>query len=192
ALNTRPPDGLARLLGAVLHETLMQGGAACIPRFPREGLSSALIDPAVATLRARGATIHLSRRVAALTIQTGRVAALHAPDGAVALGTGDAVVLAVPPWIASTLLPRLTAPDTFESILNIHFGVEAEPGEAGFIGLIRGAAEWVFVKPRHVSVTISAANHMVDRPAEMIAAAVWPDVRTALRLTGEMPSFRVV
>ena len=50
----------------------------------------------------------------------------------------------------------------------------------------------MFVKPGHVSVTISAANRMVDRPAEAIAAAVWPDVRTALGLEGEMPPYRVV
>ena len=90
------------------------------------------------------------------------------------------MVLAVPPWIASTLLPHLVAPSEFEAILNIHFRVEADPGEAGFVGLIGGTAEWVFVKPGHVSVTISAANRMVDQPAEQIVAAVWPDVRAAL------------
>jgi hypothetical protein len=102
------------------------------------------------------------------------------------------VVLAVPPWVATALLPDLTAPDAFEAILNIHFRVAADPGEAGFVGLVGGTAEWVFVKPDHVSVTISAANRMVDRPAETIAAAVWPDVRTALGLEGEMPPYRVV
>ncbi|HEY6432123.1 MAG TPA: FAD-dependent oxidoreductase, partial [Acetobacteraceae bacterium] len=55
-----------------------------------------------------------------------------------------------------------------------------------------GTAEWVFVKPDHVSVTISAANRMVDQPAEQIAAAVWPDVHAALRLPEGMPPWRVV
>jgi uncharacterized protein with NAD-binding domain and iron-sulfur cluster len=41
-------------------------------------------------------------------------------------------------------------------------------------------------------VTISAANRMVDQPAEAIAAVVWPDVRAALDLQGIMPPFRVV
>jgi uncharacterized protein with NAD-binding domain and iron-sulfur cluster len=50
----------------------------------------------------------------------------------------------------------------------------------------------VFVKPGHVSVTVSAANRMVDRTAEDIAAAVWPDVCVALGLSGRMPAFRVV
>jgi hypothetical protein len=106
------------------------------------------------------------------------------------------VVLAVPPWVATTLLPSLTAPNEFEAILNIHFRIDADRGPAGFIGLVGGTAEWVFVKPSHVSVTISAANRMVDQSAEAIAAAVWPDVRAALRLpataTDLMPPWRVV
>jgi hydroxysqualene dehydroxylase len=196
ALNTPPAHGLARLLGAVVRETLMQGGAACLPRFPRDSLAASLIDPAVSTLRAAGAELRFSRRIGALAIEADRVTALHTADGPVAVGTNDAVIMAVPPWIATALLPELTAPNAFEAILNIHFRCNADPGPAGFIGLVGGTAEWVFVKPGHVSVTISAANNMVDQSAESIAAAVWPDVHAALRLPGaaggEMPSWRVV
>ena len=90
----------------------------------------------------------------------------------------------MPPWVATGLLPSLTAPDAFEAILNIHFAVPADPGEAGFVGVIGGTAEWVFVKQGHVSVTVSAANRLVDRPADSIAALVWPDVRQVLGLAG--------
>lgn len=193
ALNTPADQGLARLLAAVLRETLMRGGAACLPRFPRHGLSETLVDPALTWLRARGAALRFSDRIAGLAIEAGRVAALLGPTGPLPLGPEDAVVLAVPPWVAADLLPGLTAPDRFQAILNIHFGISADPGEAGFIGLIGGTAEWVFVKPGHVSVTISAANRLVDQPAEAIAALVWPEVRAALRLgTAAMPPFRVV
>jgi len=192
ALNTPAREGLARLLGAVVRETLMQGGRACIPRFPRDGLSGALVEPAIATLRARGAEIHFGRRIAALEIEQDKVVALQTPDGPVRLAPDDAVVLAVPPWVAGTLVPSLTVPDAFESILNVHFRTLADPGEAGFVGIVRGTAQWVFVKSGHVSVTISAANRVVDRDADAIAAAVWPDVRVALGLEGDMPPYRVV
>jgi len=192
ALNTPPEKALARLLGAVVRETLMQGGAACLPRFPCEGLTPALIDPAVAMLEARGASIHCSRRVAAMDISGDRVVGLQTTGETVPVGVDEAVVLAVPPWVAAMLLPGLTAPDEFESILNIHFRIDADPGEAGFVCVLGGAAQWIFVKPGHVSVTISAANRMVDDPAETIAAAVWPDVCAALCVKSDMPPFRVV
>ena len=68
ALNTAPEVGLARLLGAVVRETLLAGGAACRPLVPRESLADALIDPALAALRARGAELRFGRRIAALTV----------------------------------------------------------------------------------------------------------------------------
>jgi hydroxysqualene dehydroxylase len=200
ALNTSYQEGLARLLAAVMRETLLRGGKACRPMLPREGLSEALIDPAIATLRARGAEIRFNSRIAELTIETGTITALRGPDGPIPLARDDAIVLAVPPWVATDLLPGLVAPEAFEAILNIHFLQAADPGgpmgEAGFIGLTSGTAEWVFMKPGHVSVTISAANNMVDDPARAIASVVWPNVVDALGLNARakemMPAYRVV
>jgi hypothetical protein len=178
----------------------MRGGAACIPMLPKEGLSDALIDPAVAKLRSRGAQVRFNSRIAELSRKNGRVTALRGPDGPIALNDGDAVVLAVPPWVASDLLPGLVVPDAFEAILNIHFRHAAEHQEPlddiGFIGLISATAEWVFIKPNHVSVTISAANKLVDEQARVIAGLVWPNVVDALGLPASLklalPPYRVV
>ena len=186
ALNTPPDEGLARLLGAVVRETLMRSGADCIPRFPRVSLAAAFVDPAVATLDARGMEVRFGSRVSAV-----------APDGRGVTVDGeilpaDAVVLAVPPWVAADLVPGLTVPNEFQAILNIHVRADADPGPAGLYGLLGGTAEWVFVKPGHVSATISAANRIVDRPAEEIADAVWADMKGALGLGGSIPAWRVV
>ena len=200
ALNTPTKEGLARLLGAVMRETLLVGGRACRPMLPKACLSEALIDPAIATLQARGAELRLHSRIAELTIDGGRIVALRGPIGPLALGPDDSVVMAVPPWVATDLLPGLIAPDAFEAILNIHFLQAAEPGGqmrgAGFIGLTSGTAEWVFMKPGHVSVTISAANNLVDHSARSLASLVWPDVVDALGLNPSaketIPASRVV
>jgi squalene-associated FAD-dependent desaturase len=189
ALNTPPDVALVRLLAAVMRETLFRGGGACIPAVPREGLSESLVDPAVAWLEARGCTVITGRRVAGLWIEAGKVSELATADGPMPV---EAVVLATPPWIVADLLPGQVCPTEFQAILNIHFRVEADPGPPGFIGLVGGTAEWVFAKRGHVSVTISAANRMVDQDAEAIAQAVWPDVRAALDLEGQMPAWRVV
>ena len=192
ALNTPVAEGSAALLQAVVAETLMRGGEACVPLMPREGLSESFVDPALAWLGARGTSVHAGRRIGALMMAAGRVVGLGTADEPVQVGPADAVVLAVPPWVAADLLPGLRTPDAFQAILNIHFRIPADPGEAGFIGLIGGTAEWVFAKPGIVSVTISAANRLVDQPAEAIAALVWPDVRAAFALPEPMPPWRVV
>jgi squalene-associated FAD-dependent desaturase len=192
ALNTPAIAGSARLLGAVIDETLLQGGAACTPLVPRDGLSESFIDPAVATLQAGGATIRMSSRIGSLTILHDRVAALTGPQGPVLLGRTDRVVVATPPWITGELLPGLTVPNEFQSILNLHFRMDAEPGETGFYGLVGGVSEWVFVKRGIVSVTVSAANRLIDRSAEDLAATIWPEVRLLLDLPEQMPPWRVV
>ncbi|MEJ0046208.1 MAG: hydroxysqualene dehydroxylase HpnE [Rhodospirillales bacterium] len=192
ALNTHPIKGSARLLGAVIDETLARGGAACIPLFPRHGLSESFIDPAVARLRDAGATVRTGAAITALPRDAGRVTSLIGSQGPIPLGPTDSVVLAVPPWSAAEMLPELTVPDEYQAILNLHFRIDADPGEAGFWGLVNATAEWVFVKPGVVSVTISAANRLVDRRAEDLAATVWPEVRRLLNLPPTLPPWRVV
>jgi squalene-associated FAD-dependent desaturase len=193
ALNTAPDEALASLMQAVVAQTLGAGGAACRPLVPREGLSESFIDPAIDWLRARGADVRLGRRMQSLERAGDHICVLHCTDGPVPLAAGDGVVLAVPAPVAAGLLPGLTVPDAFEAILNLHYLAEAPAGEAPFVGVVGGLAEWVFIKPGIVSVTISAANRLADVPAEVLAAQVWEDVRAACPTLPEaMPGLRVV
>ena len=179
---------------------MLRGGRACIPRFPKEGLSEALIDPAIAKLTERGVRIHYNSRINTVRTTENRVTSIWTSGGRIELDAADSVVLAVPPWVASDLLPTLTAPDKFEAILNVHFLHEHDPagplGKTGFLGILSGTAEWVFAKKGHISVTISAANELMDDSADELAETVWLNVRDALGLPPEMdrqiPPFRII
>ncbi len=192
ALNTAPAQGSARLMAAVIRETLARGGAACIPAYPRDGLSATFVDPAVAVLRAAGASVVLSCRASAISSTGDRASSIATSMGPIDLPPGDAAILATPATVTQSLLPGLTVPQAFESIVNLHYRCDAEAGPAGFIGLLGGTAEWAFVKPGVVSVTISAANRLVDRPASDLSATVWPEVSAALSIRQPMPPWRVV
>ena len=199
ALNTRPHEALACLFGAVMRETLLKGGKACLPRLAKDGLSDALIDPAIETLAARGAEVLFNHRITGLTFENERVSGLATSEGSISLGADDSVILAVPPWIARDLVPGLTVPDAFESVLNVHYKVRLDPeddvAEAGFVGLVNGLAEWIFIKGDHLSITVSAANKVIDRPADDLATAIWRNVVKAFDLEGpeaELPPFRVI
>ncbi len=192
ALNTAPATGSARLMAAVMRETLARGGNACIPAYPRDGLSATFIDPALAALRKAGAEVQLGRRVTALPVANDRVAAIGTADGPIQLAEGEAVILAVPAPVAQTLRPGLMAPESVEAIVNLHYRCDADPGVAGFVGLLGGTAEWLFVKPGVVSVTISAANRLVERAASDLAATVWPELCAALGIQQLLPAWRVV
>lgn len=192
ALNTPLATGSARLLGRIMDESLSRGGRACVPAYPREGLSETFIDPAVEWLRRRGATVHTGHRIAALSMRADRVESLGGPSGTIGLGPDDSVLLAVPAPAAVAMVPDLVVPDEFEAIVNLHYRIDSDPGEAGFVGLIGGTAEWVFLKPGVVSVTISAANRLVERTAEDLATSLWPEVSLAAGLQAPLPKWRVV
>ena len=50
-----------------------------------------------------------------------------------------------------------------------------------FAGVVGGAAEWVFRKAGVISVTVSAADAIVDEPAEELRDLLWRDVAAAYR-----------
>ncbi len=190
-LNTQPEAGSARLMAAMMRESLAVGGEACIPWYPRLGLSESLVDPALARLQAEGAVIRTGCRVSGLGDEGGRITRLVLPEGQQALDEDDQVVLAVTAPVAAELLagplPNLALPDSFESILNLHYRIALQEhlggdlARAGFAGIVGGLAEWVFVKPDVVSVTISAANHLAGRENVAIAAQVWAEITRVLQ-----------
>jgi squalene-associated FAD-dependent desaturase len=179
ALNTAAEEASARLFWTILRETLGRGGAACRPLLPKDGLSETFVDPALARLRAAGVTIRFGARLRALDFAGDRVERLVFDGEPVMLSAGDGVVLAVPAPAAARLVPSLIVPDRFAPIVNAHYRIAAPPGSPNFIGVIGGLAQWVFRKREVLSVTVSAADALVDRPAEELRAALWRDAARA-------------
>ena len=194
ALNTHADVASARLMGAIFAETFGRGGAALHPIFPREGLSESLVDPAMAAIGRKGGELRFGQRLRGLGLDGERVASLDFGRGEIPLGEDETVVLAVTAPVAQDLVPGLTAPDAFSAIVNVHFKVESLPGPAHtFLGLIDGTAEWIFLKPGIVSTTTSAADRLLDRDADDLAAAIWLEVTRAYSLgPGPLPPWRVV
>jgi squalene-associated FAD-dependent desaturase len=200
ALNTEPEDASAALAGALLRQTLARGGRHYRPRVAHPTLAAAFVDPALAFLAARGAAVTLGARLRAITFGTRHVAALDLPDGARPVGPHDAVILAVPPWVAQEMVPALTVPDQFRAIVNGHFRILPPPrflsgGRApAMLGVIGATAEWIFVFPDRISVTVSAADALADKDRGELAALLWADVVRALKLEGApaLPPWQIV
>ena len=193
SLNTSADLASAGLFWRVLAETLGRGGAACRPLVPRDGLSETFVDPALAHLRAQGAEICFGARLRALHFALDRVTELVFDDGPVGLGRGDSLILAVPAAVAARLVPALTVPDAYSPIVNAHFRCAVPTDSPYFVGMIGGAAEWIFRKRAGLSVTVSAAGRIVDQPAEELRDLLWHDAALAYRLPASpVPPARIV
>jgi squalene-associated FAD-dependent desaturase len=192
ALNVDPPEGSAGLAGAVVRETLLAGGTACRPLIAREGLSAVLVEPAIKLLQDRGAGIQFGHELRGFGVSADSVGELKFGEEIIALGSEDAVVLAVPPRPAASLLPGLKTPTKFRAIVNAHFRVDPPKDMPPLIGVVGGLVEWLFAFPQRLSVTISNGDRLVDMPREELAQAIWRDVCKASGVQGEMPPWQIV
>ena len=113
-------------------------------------------------------------------------------DGPDSVAPDEAVLLALPPWIATALVPGLSAPDEHRAIVNGHFACSPPPGTPAMLGLFGGTAEWLFAFPDRLSVTVSAADRLVDTDRETLARTFWTDISRALGLSAPMPRWQIV
>jgi len=193
ALNLDPPEGSAGLAGVIVRETLLAGGKACRPLIARDGLSAVLIDPAIKHLEGKGGSVRIGHELRELAMAGERVTALKfGGEDTIALGSFDAVVLAVPPRSAASLLPGLKTPTKFRAIVNAHFRIDPPAGAPPILGVVGGLVEWLFAFPQRLSVTISNGDRLVDQPREELAQAIWQDICKALGIAGELPPWQIV
>ncbi len=195
-LNTEAEAASARLMWPVIKLTFGRGAEACRALVARDGLSASLIDPAVEWLGDHGCTPRFGSRLRTIQFDGGRVIGLDFGGHQIAFDATDCVVLAVPPARAAALLPGLAVPEASRAIVNAHYRLEQPhslPGGSPLLGVIGGVAQWIFSRGDVVSVTVSAADAMIDDPAEEIAALLWADVAKALDLgAAPLPRHRIV
>jgi squalene-associated FAD-dependent desaturase len=191
ALNIDPPQGSAALAGAIVRETLVKGGRACRPLIAR-GLTEVLIDPALRLLGQRGSQVRFAAQLRALDLRDGKVRALEFGSERIALENGDAAIVAVPPWIAPSLVPGLSAPSQYRAIVNAHFRIAPPADFPPMIGVLGAAVEWIFAFPDRLSVTISGADRLLDQSREELAALIWREVAQVAGIAADLPPWQVV
>jgi squalene-associated FAD-dependent desaturase len=191
-LNNEPALASARLAATLLRETIAAGGRTCRPLIAMEGLSGAFVDPALAWLSAHDVTVQFGHELHAITFDKARATRLEFAGESVALGPDDAVVVAVPPNLATRLLPGLAVPDEFHAIANVHFRVAGETALPAMTGVVHATTQWLFAYPGRLSVTISAADALMAMPREELARQVWSEVAAVANLPDALPPWQVV
>jgi len=192
ALNCDPAEGSTTLAARVIRESIMRGGKACRPLIARDGLSHALIAPALAFLDTRNTRVAFGARLRALTLAGDRVEALDFGDQSVKLTLGDRVILAVPSMVAASVVPDLKTPTAFRAIVNAHFRLDPPAELPPMIGMLNSTTEWLFSYPGRLSTTVSGADRLLEQSREDLAATIWKEVAAVAGLPGEMPPWQIV
>jgi hydroxysqualene dehydroxylase len=143
-------------------------------------------------LESRGAKVRFGAQLRALDLRDGKAHALDFGTERIVLEKEDAAILAVPPWIAPSLIPGLSAPTQYRAIVNAHFRVQPPKDFPPMIGVIGGTVEWIFAFPDRLSVTISGADRLLDQSREELATAIWREVAQVAGITTDLPPWQVV
>lgn len=192
ALNCDPKEGATALAGRIIRETIMLGGKACRPLIARDGLSHALIEPALTFLEARNVPVRLGKRLRAFGSSAAKIETLDFGDETISLTLGDRVILCVPPIVATALVPDLTAPTTSRAIVNAHFRLDPPADLPPMIGMLNSTAEWLFCYPGRLSTTTSGADRLLELSREELASRIWEEVAQVAGLPKEVPPWQIV
>jgi squalene-associated FAD-dependent desaturase len=192
ALNTEPAGAAAGLAAAVLRETLGRGGQASRPMIAAAGLSQAFIEPALKSLQSHGGSIRYGHRLRAMRFNERQVKELNFGDANVPVAGDDIVILAVPAWVAVSLVPGLEAPKEFRAIVNAHYIVLPPAHGEPLIGVVNGTIEWIFFFRNRLAVTVSAADRLLDIPRDILAGDLWREVALVTGMEAAVPPWQIV
>jgi squalene-associated FAD-dependent desaturase len=192
ALNTEPSAASSDLVRAVVQRSIAKGGGACRPYLAPRGLSAAFVEPAVAYLKNNGGVLHFGHQLRQCVVAADAVTGLDFGNGVVALGPEDAVVLAIPPYAAQSIIPQLEAPDEFRAIVNAHFRIAPPPGVEPMLGILNGTAEWIFCFEDRICATISGADRFMQHTKDELAGMIWRDVQRVADVPADMPPWQIV
>jgi squalene-associated FAD-dependent desaturase len=192
ALNTEAELASAELLANILGQSFAAGGQACVPLIPKIGLSETFVQPCLNVLRQHDVQVHYNHRLRGLGLDRLYIRELDFNTGAIALAKDDWVVFALPAWVVQGILPEVTIPNDFRSIVSAHYRVDGLNDPVGFTGLIGGLAEWVFVRGGIASATVSCAERYGNYPVRDMAWYIWQNVAKLFRLDPDkMPPHRI-
>jgi squalene-associated FAD-dependent desaturase len=196
-LNDDPRTASAKLFAAVLKEAFFDGGDGRLG-MARVGLSDLYVEDARAWLAARGATVRLGAGVERIVVERGAVRGVGLRDGE--LLTADAVIAATPPAALPALveaelrdgetwwagLERLTT----SPIVSLHLWLDRLVTDEELVGVVDSPLHWIFNRNKlvtvrdpsrsHLSLVVSAARALIDRPSDEIIDTLTTALRRAL------------
>lgn len=191
-LNTPPKKAEPYILKNVFNKILRAGKQGFRYFYPSTNWGDAFISPLKQELISRGVKITTESALSECKILDNKINQLIFKDKKVAnLGVDDVVVFATPAPLTANFID-ITYPDQFQPITNIHF--KYKPKFKGIIGVVGSDyVEWIFAKKDHISITVSAAEHLNGLSNEKIAQGSW---QICAKYLGEdaqkLPEYRVI
>ena len=195
-MNTECKSASAFLLGNVIKKSFFRGGKFCKIYQPKVGWNNTIIDPAIMYLKRNNVDVNFKYLLKKVEIKNNLVSKLKFQNNEFSIGKSDEIILCLPPNSVQKIFPELKLPQTFNTILNIHYKYKKDLRknfDIPIIGILNSKTHWIFIKKNYLSVTISNANDYNNNDSDQIAKIVWTEISESLKIKGEkMPEYKVL
>jgi len=164
-LNTTIEKASAEVFSEILQRIFLSGNNAATIVLPKASLEKFCIEDAIRFIKTKGGRIILSEKVERVEVNGNKVKTIIA--GKNYYSDFDFVIMALPGYASKKImdnsniaanLPELE----YSSILNVHLWLKENPFKERFYGFIGSQIHWLFNHGKHISLTTSSAEDLIN------------------------------
>ncbi len=169
AMNTTPNRASAKIFVEILKRIFFNGNKSATIVLPSTDLTNLYVNDAVSFIESYSGKVQTSQKVIKLEFQNDQI--INVITDKQEFKNYDFVISAVPSYslekiiknsaqriFDNFIIPRLN----YSPILNIHLWLNHNPFMEKFYGLIDGKIHWLFNHGRHISLTVSSADELIN------------------------------
>lgn len=175
AMNTKPNRTSAKVFVEILKRIFFDGNKAATILLPATNLTDLYVDDAVSYITSKGGSVLTSQKVIKFVIKNERI--INVVTDKQEFNNYDFIISSIPPYSLGKIsldtkhdnfsldfIPELN----YSPILNIHLWLKRNPFKERFYGLIDSKIHWLFNNKKHISLTVSSADELINMTNEEI------------------------
>ncbi|MFA5804369.1 MAG: hydroxysqualene dehydroxylase HpnE [Melioribacteraceae bacterium] len=164
-LNTTIEKASAEIFSEVLQRIFLNGNKAATIILPKTSLEKLYLENAIRFIKSMNGKINLSERVDRIEVKNNKILMIVTENKS--YSDFDFVIMALPEYAAKKIMDNsnitLDLPEfEYSSILNVHIWLKENPFKEKFYGFISSQIHWLFNHGKHISLTTSSAENLIN------------------------------
>ena len=164
-LNTTTEKASAEIFSEVLQRIFLSGNKAATIVLPKTSLEKFYLENANRFINTNNGKIILSERVDRIEVKNNKIFKIVTENKS--YSDFDFVIMALPEYAAKKIMDNsnitLDLPEfEYSSILNVHLWLKENPFKEKFYGFIGSQIHWLFNHGKHISLTTSSADNLIN------------------------------
>ncbi len=164
-LNTTIEKASAEIFSEVLQRIFLSGNKAATIVLPKTSLEKFYIENAIRFINSKKGKINLSERVDRIEVENNKVLKIITENKSYT--DFEFAIMAIPEYAVKKIMDNsnitVALPEfEYSSILNVHIWLKENPFKEKFYGFIDSKIHWLFNHGKHISLTTSSAENLLN------------------------------